>query len=394
MSKVFLRTTVTALVLGAILTSIFVRPVTKASAASNVSINAASTFQVIDGFGASDAFHTGKYASGYGSSLTADQSAKIIELLFSPTTGAGLNIIRHEIGSSTAMVTGVPSTGDGDNLASIEPTGPASGPSGTPTYVWDTADPDKGQIWFTQQAMQYVDPIVYADAWSAPAYMKTNNALYPGGVLCGAVGATACASGDWRQHYANYLTQYAKFYKDAGITLKYIGFGNEPEFSPTTYTGMNWDSTTVAGGRGTLTTAMTQDVDFIKNYLGPTLAAAGLTTKVSCCEATSWDHVATYTSGILAEFDCSQLCRRDYWAWLLGQPERPDHHPLTQAANTSGNQNPATSMPSPPPGMMAATAPVISGQITYTMRWSMRRPMAICTGGSPSATLAAQPMKT
>ena len=301
MSKVFLRTVVTALVLGAILTSVFVRPVTRASAASNVSINAASTFQVIDGFGASDAFHTGKYISGYGSSLTADQSAKIIELLFSPTTGAGLNIIRHEIGSSTAMVTGVPSTGDGDNLASIEPTAPTSGPSGTPTYVWDTADPDKGQIWFTQQAMQYVDPIVYADAWSAPAYMKTNNALYPGGMLCGAVGATACASGDWRQHYANYLTQYAKFYKDAGITLKYIGFGNEPEFSPTTYTGMNWDSTTVAGGRGTLTTAMTQDVDFIKNYLGPTLSAAGLTTKVSCCEATSWDHVATYTSGILAD---------------------------------------------------------------------------------------------
>ena len=276
------------------------RPAGSVSAASTVLVNAATTHQVIDGFGASDAFHAGAYMRGDGSSLTPAQSAKIIELLFSPTTGAGLSIIRHEVGSSTAMVTGVPSGGDGDNLASIEPNNPG-GPNATPAYVWDAADPDKGQIWFTQQAMQYVTPIVYADAWSAPAYMKTNNALFPGGYLCGAVGAPTCASGDWRQHYANYLTQYAKFYKDAGITLKYIGIGNEPEFSPTTYTGMNWDSTSVVGGRGTLTTAMPQNIDFIKNYLGPTLATAGLTTKVSCCEATSWDNAAIYTNGLLAD---------------------------------------------------------------------------------------------
>lgn len=275
------------------------RPVQTASAAATVSINGATTYQVIDGFGASDAFHTGAYARGYGSTLTAEQSAKIIELLFSPTTGAGLNIIRHQVGSSTAMVTGVPSTGDGDNLASIEPSDPG-GPNATPVYVWDTADPDKGQVWFTQQAMLYGDPIVIADAWSAPAYMKTNGLLTGGGYLCGAVGAPACASGDWRQHYANYLTKYVQFYKDAGITIKYIGFGNEPEFSPS-YTGMNWDSTTVAGGRGTLTTSMPQSIDFIKNYLGPTLASAGLTTKISCCEATSWANTAIYTNGILAD---------------------------------------------------------------------------------------------
>ncbi len=272
-----------------------------ALAASTVTVNGAVTYQVIDGFGASDAFRAGKYVSGYGTNLTPEQSAKIIELLFSPTTGAGLNIIRHEVGSSTAMVTGVPANGDGDNQASIEPTDPG-GPNAAPTYVWDTADPDRGQVWFTQQAMNY-DPniTVIADAWSAPAYMKTNNALYPGGYLCGAVGAPACASGDWRQHYANYLTQYAQFYKDEGITIKYIGFGNEPDFSPSSYTGMNWDATNVSGSRGALTVSMPQDIDFIKNYLGPTLAAAGLTTKISCCDATSWDRTATYTSGILAD---------------------------------------------------------------------------------------------
>lgn len=297
--KNVLRVILLSLTLLGIIAAGLLAPVKKASAASSVLVNAATTYQVIDGFGASDAFHTGKYVSGYGSTLTPAQSAKIIELLFSPTTGAGLNIIRHQVGSSTAMVTGVPSTGDGDNLASIEPTDPG-GPNATPVYVWDTADPDKGQVWFTQQAMLYVDPIVYADAWSPPAYMKTNGLLTGGGYLCGAVGAPTCTSGDWRQHYANYLTQYVKFYQNEGINIKYIGFGNEPEFSPS-YTGANWDSTTVAGGRGTLTTTMPQNIDFIKNYLGPTLASAGLTTKVSCCEATSWANTAIYTSGILAD---------------------------------------------------------------------------------------------
>jgi len=49
---------------------------------------------------------------------------------------------------------------------------------------------------------------VFADAWSAPPFMKTNDSADNGGTLCGVPGAT-CASGDWRQAYANYLKQYA-----------------------------------------------------------------------------------------------------------------------------------------------------------------------------------------
>jgi hypothetical protein len=39
-----------------------------------------------------------------------------------------------------------------------------------------------------------------------------------------------CASGDWRQAYANYLVKYIQFYESAGITLDMIGFLNEPEY--------------------------------------------------------------------------------------------------------------------------------------------------------------------
>lgn len=48
--------------------------------------------------------------------------------------------------------------------------------------------------------------------------MKTNNNENNGGSLCGEPGAS-CASGDWRQAYANYLVQYVKFYQAAGVNI-------------------------------------------------------------------------------------------------------------------------------------------------------------------------------
>lgn len=267
-------------------------------AASAVAVDGAVLHQRIDGFGGSDAFHVGGYINGYGSTLTAAQTDQILDLLFSTTSGAGLSIVRHQIGSSTAMLTGVPPTGDGDNMPSHEPFDPG-GPNAAPQYVWNNDDPDRGQVWLSQRAQAYGVETFIADAWSAPHYMKTNNALVNGGYLCGAIGQ-ACASGDWRQHYANYLVQFVRFYDQYGIRIKYLGFNNEPELSPS-YTGMNWDATSVAGSRGVIDPLTPQTVDFIKNYLGPTLAASGFDTQVACCEATSWANTALYTNGILAD---------------------------------------------------------------------------------------------
>jgi O-glycosyl hydrolase len=49
-----------------------------------------------------------------------------------------------------------------------------------------------------------------------------------------------CASGDWRQAYANYLVEYIKLYKQEGITIDFIGFLNEPEFKSVSST-LVWD---------------------------------------------------------------------------------------------------------------------------------------------------------
>jgi O-glycosyl hydrolase len=176
---------------------------------TQITVNVGSTLQQIDGFGISEAFgHATEFQN-----LASGPQKQGLDYLFSTTTGAGLTIIRNRIGSG----------GSGD---SIEPTGPSS-PSGTATYVWD--DNDTGQVWLSQAAMTYGVTTIYADAWSAPGFMKTNNNQDNGGYLCGVTGET-CSSGDWRQAYANFLVQYVKEYANVGVPITHLGFLNEPDY--------------------------------------------------------------------------------------------------------------------------------------------------------------------
>jgi O-glycosyl hydrolase len=179
-----------------------------ALAQTAITVDVGSTLQEIDGFGISEAFgHASQFQS-----LASGPQKRGLDYLFNTTTGAGLTIIRNRIGSG----------GSGD---SIEPTGPSS-PSTAATYVWD--DNDTGQLWFSQQAVTYGVKTIYADAWSAPGFMKTNSNQDNGGYLCGVTGET-CSSGDWRQAYANFLVQYVKDYAGAGVHITHLGFLNEPD---------------------------------------------------------------------------------------------------------------------------------------------------------------------
>ncbi len=180
-----------------------------ALAQTSITVNVGSTLQQIDGFGVSQAFGR---ASQF-KALSTTQQKQGLDYLFSTTTGAGLTIIRNRIGSG----------GSGD---SIEPNSPGS-PGSTPTYVWD--GDDSGQVWFSKSAMSYGVSTIYADAWSAPGFMKTNGNQGNGGYLCGVTGET-CSSGDWRQAYANFLVQYVKYYAQAGISITHLGFLNEPDY--------------------------------------------------------------------------------------------------------------------------------------------------------------------
>jgi glucuronoarabinoxylan endo-1,4-beta-xylanase len=234
-----------------------------ASAASTVTVNGGTSFQRIDGFGISEAF-------GQANSIrnaTATTQRQALDMLFSTSVGAGFSILRSII----------PAGSD-----SIEPRSPGS-PSATPAYVWNGANDaqDQGQVWLARQAKTYGVSAFYNDAWSAPGFMKTNGTDTNGGSLCGTSGAS-CASGDWRQAYANYLVQHAKFWSSVGLTPAAIGFVNEPSLTAS-YSSMLVNSA--------------QATSFLSVF-GPTMKASGLSTKVVCCDTLGFNLLPGYVSSL------------------------------------------------------------------------------------------------
>ncbi len=228
--------------------------------------------QVIDGFGFAEAFQRAEILHGSQGLSPANQQ-KALDLLFGTRDGAGFSILRNGIGSS-------PNSAN-DFMNSIEPVSPGS-PDAPPRYVWDGSD--SGQLWVSQQAQLRGVRQIYADAWSAPGYMKTNGSDANGGMLCGVTG-TSCATGDWRQAYANYLVQYLRFYQRSGVRVTDVGFLNEPDLT-VSYASMTSD------GR--------QAADFLRVF-GPTLARSGLHTTIACCDAAGWREQADRLAGIQAD---------------------------------------------------------------------------------------------
>ena len=237
-----------------------------ALAASTATVNGGTTYQTMSGFGVSEGF-------GQASTLmNSSGKTQALNYLFSTSGGAGLDILRNEISA--------------DSGTTIEPTAPSS-PTAAPSYVsLAAAGNDGGQLPLAQaiKAAPYNVSNVYADAWTAPAFMKTNNSTSNGGALCGLVGAT-CSSGSWVQAYANYLEQYAADYAAAGIPLTYIGPENEANLS-TSYDSMQLSPA--------------QTAQFL-DTLGPTMAASGLSTKVECCATEGWDYASQYAAAIEAD---------------------------------------------------------------------------------------------
>ncbi|MEU6037606.1 glycoside hydrolase [Actinomadura sp. NPDC047616] len=234
------------------------------------SVRFSARLQPIDGFGISQAFQRASLIRG-ARGLSPAKSREVLDLLLSKDKGAGLSILRLGIGSSADDVY--------DHMKSIQPVDPG-GPDAPPRYVWD--GDDGGQVWLAKEAAKYGVKRFYANAWSAPAYMKDNGDDANGGALCGLSG-TDCASGDWRTAYANYLVQYARFYKREGIRISDLAFTNEPDYTAT-YASMRFTPA--------------QAVEFTK-ILGPIARKAGL--GVICCEHTGWMGQIDYTKAIEAD---------------------------------------------------------------------------------------------
>ncbi|KAK3320639.1 glycoside hydrolase family 30 protein [Cercophora scortea] len=242
-------------------------PLVVRQSTTTLTVNTNQMFQTIDGFGFSEAFQRAYNIYN----LAEPKRSQLVDLLFNTTSGAGFSILRNGIGSSP--------NSSNDWMNTILPSSPGT-PTGNASYVWDGKD--SGQLWVSQQALKYGVKTFYANAWSAPGFMKTNGKDSNGGSLCGVTGST-CTSGDWRQAYANYLVKYIQFYQQAGVNVTHLGFLNEPDMS-TSYASM------LSNGQ--------QSADFIK-VLHPTLEKAGLShVHIACCDATGWKVQTTMTTAL------------------------------------------------------------------------------------------------
>ncbi|HEX2607408.1 MAG TPA: glycoside hydrolase family 30 protein [Flavisolibacter sp.] len=102
---------------------------------------------------------------------------------------------------------------------------------------------------------------LFASPWSPPAYMKDNNDMLHGGKL----------KPEFYQTWANYYTKFIRAYEKEGIPIWGLTIQNEPMATQT------WESCVFTGE---------EERDFLKKYLGPTLAKDGLGSK----KIIAWDH--------------------------------------------------------------------------------------------------------
>jgi len=179
--------------------------------------------------------------------LPADKQQEILEKYFDPKKGIGYSLARTNIQScdfSSDTYTYM-----NDNDASLK--------------SFNVAHDEKYRIPFIKKVIAYAGGKLpmFASPWSPPAWMKTNNDMLHGGKL----------KPSSYQSWANVYVKFIQEYKKRGIPIWGVSVQNEPMAVQT------WESCNYTAD---------EERDFIKNYLGPTLAKSGMTDK----KIIAWDH--------------------------------------------------------------------------------------------------------
>jgi glucosylceramidase len=194
--------------------------------------------------------------------LSVVARSKAMNALFGPG-GIGLNYVRVPIGASDFTATALPYTYDD------MPAGEAD-----PSLAHFSVAHDQAYVLPALRMMLALNPGVeiLASPWSAPGWMKANDALndidYGGVLLPQNFGA-----------YADYLAAFIRAYADAGVPIAAITPENEAH-TPSIYPGMDLD-----------------EDGFITQSLVPTLRAAGLSTAVYGLDGSGFQ----YAEGMLLD---------------------------------------------------------------------------------------------
>lgn len=217
-----------------------------ADARPDIAIDTTRTFQTITGFGAA---LTDASAWLIHQRLDAAQRQVLLDDLFGPPPGLGLDILRVTIGASDFSKT--------QYTLDDMPKGKTD-----PDLQHFSFAPELVDVVPTLHAIRAVNPHlrIFASPWSAPPWMKSPD-QFAGGMLYAM----------YEKVFAQYLLRVVDAYAAQGLPLWAITIQNEPSYRPWDYPGMLVDP--VARAR------------IIGRYLGPELAKRQPRTLIL-----GWDH--------------------------------------------------------------------------------------------------------
>lgn len=214
-----------------------------------ITVNDAIKYQQIDGFGASLTDSSGWLLWN---KLTEAQRKQALQMLFGPTKGIGLSILRQPMGASDFAL----SDYSYDDL----PAGQSD-----PQLQHFSIGHDRAYIIPLLREALALNPNlkIIASPWSPPGWMKTSDAMIQGALLPSAYSPLA-----------KYFVRFVQEYEAAGVPIYAITMQNEPIYVPNNYPGMNMTAR--------------EQAEFLANYLGPAFRDAQLKTKTMVFDH-NWD---------------------------------------------------------------------------------------------------------
>jgi glucosylceramidase len=228
------------------------------SAAVHVAVDDTTRFQTMDGYGAALTESSAHLLMGL--SPTARTAA--LRSLFDPVDGAGLDLVRLPLGASDFAL----SRYTYDDVP--------AGQTDRSLSRFSIAHDETEILPVLKEALSInPDLRVMATPWSAPAWMKTNKSLL-GGTLDDSLTDT----------YAAYLTRAVQAWRAQGVPISFLTLGNEPNYAPADYPGMQLSSTQEA---------------FLGSAVSSKLAAAGIRDVQLLGYDHNWDDT-TFPTGLVA----------------------------------------------------------------------------------------------
>jgi glucosylceramidase len=218
------------------------------SAAANqtITVNENTTYQQFVGGGASFT-DTAAWLMNSSGALSASTRTSVMQKLFDPNAGIGLDFLRNPMGASDLARYNY----SYDDM----PAGQTDPALAHFSIAHDLVD----VLPLTKQARALNPGLkVMATPWSAPAWMKDNDNFINQGWL----------QSQYYAAYAQYFVKFIQAYQAQGVPIDYVSAQNEPTCcgAGTTYASMNWNGSGLDYFSGT--------------DLLPAFHAAGLSTKL------------------------------------------------------------------------------------------------------------------